>query len=105
MRTCPVCGDAFEFNPYGGNNSTCGSDCGKEAFRRRQVVITPNATKGRMAKMTQGEFEAALKRERRTLDDKPRQEGDRWFGEASRSPEEQARRIAWLKALHEGVST
>jgi predicted nucleic acid-binding Zn ribbon protein len=60
-RTCPICGDAFEFNPYGGNNSTCSPECGKEAFRRRQVVITPNATKGRMAKMTEDEFKLALR--------------------------------------------
>jgi predicted nucleic acid-binding Zn ribbon protein len=60
-RTCPICGDAFEFNPYGGNNSTCSPECGKEAYRRRQVVITPNATKGRMAKMTDAEFAVALR--------------------------------------------
>jgi predicted nucleic acid-binding Zn ribbon protein len=60
-RTCPICGDAFESNPYGGNNSTCSPDCGKEAYRRRQVVITPNATKGRMAKMTDAEFAVALR--------------------------------------------
>jgi predicted nucleic acid-binding Zn ribbon protein len=61
VRTCPICGDAFEVNPYGGNNSTCSSDCGTEAYRRRQVVITPNATKGRMAKMTDAEFAVALR--------------------------------------------
>jgi predicted nucleic acid-binding Zn ribbon protein len=60
-RTCPICGDAFEFNSYGGNNSTCSPDCGKEAYRRRQVVITPNATKGRTTKMTDAEFAVMLK--------------------------------------------
>jgi predicted nucleic acid-binding Zn ribbon protein len=61
VRTCSICGDAFEFNPYGGNNSTCSAECGKEAYRRRQVVIAPNATKGRMAKMTEDEFKLALR--------------------------------------------
>jgi hypothetical protein len=60
-RTCPICGEEFASNPYGGNNSTCSADCGKEAYRRRSVVIVPNATKGRMAKMTDAEFAVALK--------------------------------------------
>jgi predicted nucleic acid-binding Zn ribbon protein len=68
-RTCPICGDAFAPNRPGGQ--FCSSECRNEAnkytifpSRRRMdrsIVIVPNATKGRMKKMTEEEFRVALR--------------------------------------------